>query len=112
VDASRSGKDTSGARKPILSASATRDKRRAMGYGLLMIKSFRHKGLEAFHRSGSKAGIQPDHAANAGLVDGLGRSGSCRADECAGMVITPTDRQLRRILVSACEWKLASDLSV
>ncbi|MDA8119616.1 MAG: peptidase, partial [Gammaproteobacteria bacterium] len=27
-----------------------------------MIKSFRHKGLEAFYRSGSKAGIQPDHA--------------------------------------------------
>ena len=27
-----------------------------------MIKSFRHKGLEAFHRTGSKAGIQPHHA--------------------------------------------------
>ena len=33
-----------------------------MGYSLLMIKSFRHKGLEAFYRSGSKAGIKPDHA--------------------------------------------------
>ncbi|WP_441006730.1 type II toxin-antitoxin system RelE/ParE family toxin [Acidithiobacillus thiooxidans] len=28
-----------------------------------MIKSFRHKGLHAFYESGSKAGIQPDHAA-------------------------------------------------
>lgn len=28
-----------------------------------MIKTFRHKGLEAFFRSGSKAGIQPHHAA-------------------------------------------------
>ena len=28
-----------------------------------MIQSFRHKGLEAFYRTGSKAGIQPDHAA-------------------------------------------------
>jgi len=28
-----------------------------------MIRSFRHKGLEAFYRSGSKAGIQPAHAA-------------------------------------------------
>lgn len=28
-----------------------------------MIKTFRHKGLEAFFRSGSKAGIQPNHAA-------------------------------------------------
>lgn len=27
-----------------------------------MIKSFRHKGLEAFYRTGSKAGIQPAHA--------------------------------------------------
>lgn len=28
-----------------------------------MIKTFRHKGLEAFFRTGSKAGIQPHHAA-------------------------------------------------
>ena len=27
-----------------------------------MIKSFRHKGLEAYFRTGSKAGIQPHHA--------------------------------------------------
>ena len=27
-----------------------------------MIKSFRHKGLERFFRTGSKAGIQPAHA--------------------------------------------------
>ena len=27
-----------------------------------MIHSFQHKGLEAFFRSGSKAGIRPDHA--------------------------------------------------
>ena len=27
-----------------------------------MIKTFRHKGLEAFFRTGSKAGIRPDHA--------------------------------------------------
>lgn len=28
-----------------------------------MIRTFRHKGLEAFFRTGSKAGIQPAHAA-------------------------------------------------
>ena len=28
-----------------------------------MIRSFRHKGLEVYFRSGSKAGIQPHHAA-------------------------------------------------
>ena len=27
-----------------------------------MIKTFRHKGLETFFRTGSKAGIQPHHA--------------------------------------------------
>lgn len=27
-----------------------------------MIKSFQHKGLEAFFRRGSKAGVQPKHA--------------------------------------------------
>jgi proteic killer suppression protein len=27
-----------------------------------VIKNFRHKGLQAFSESGSKAGIQPDHA--------------------------------------------------
>ena len=27
-----------------------------------MIRSFRHKGLETFFRTGSKKGIQPDHA--------------------------------------------------
>lgn len=27
-----------------------------------MIRSFRHKGLEEFFRTGSKAGIQPKHA--------------------------------------------------
>ena len=27
-----------------------------------MIKSFKHKGLEAFFRTGSKKGIQPHHA--------------------------------------------------
>lgn len=27
-----------------------------------MIKSFQHKGLEKFYRTGSKAGIRPEHA--------------------------------------------------
>ncbi len=28
-----------------------------------MVKSFKHKGLETFFRTGSKKGIQPHHAA-------------------------------------------------
>ncbi|MDP3090138.1 MAG: type II toxin-antitoxin system RelE/ParE family toxin [Nitrospira sp.] len=31
-----------------------------------MIRSFRHKGLQAFFETGSKAGIQPHHAARLG----------------------------------------------
>ena len=33
-----------------------------MGYNLYMIKSFAHKGLKEFFETGSKKGIQPDHA--------------------------------------------------
>jgi proteic killer suppression protein len=31
-------------------------------YNVHMIKSFRHKGVQSFFESGSKAGIQPSHA--------------------------------------------------
>jgi proteic killer suppression protein len=31
-----------------------------------VIKSFRHRGIEAFFNSGSKAGIQPHHASRLG----------------------------------------------
>lgn len=34
----------------------------ASRYNYQMIKHFRHKGLQAFFESGSKAGIRPDHA--------------------------------------------------
>lgn len=33
-----------------------------MLYTLSMIKNFKHAGLETFHRTGKKRGIQPDHA--------------------------------------------------
>ncbi len=36
-----------------------------------MIRSFRHAGLEAFFRKGSKAGIQPKHAKRLQLQLGL-----------------------------------------
>lgn len=34
----------------------------AIRYTIHVIKSFRHKGVERFFRTGSKAGIQPRHA--------------------------------------------------
>jgi len=36
-----------------------------------MIKSFRHKGLEKFYRTGSKAGIQAKHAPKLRRILGL-----------------------------------------
>ena len=33
-----------------------------------MIKSFKHKGLEKFYNTDSKAGIQPEHAKKLGII--------------------------------------------
>jgi toxin HigB-1 len=38
------------------------EKRNATLYNKAMIKTFRHKGLQAFFETSSKAGIQPHHA--------------------------------------------------
>ena len=47
------------------------DNRKATLYTRQMIKSFRHKGLEEFFRTGSKKGIQPRHAGKPRLILGL-----------------------------------------
>ena len=39
-----------------------------LGYNPVMIKSFAHKGLEQFFTTGSKAGIQPQHASRSRLI--------------------------------------------
>lgn len=39
-----------------------------MGYNVGMIKSFKHKGLEKFYRTGSNAGIQANHAKRLRLI--------------------------------------------
>lgn len=38
----------------------------ALLYSARMIKSFKHSGLEAFFKTGKKAGIQPHHAPKLG----------------------------------------------
>lgn len=45
--------------------------RNAIGYTLFMIRDFKHKGLEKFFLTGSKAGIHADHAKKLRLI--LGR---------------------------------------
>lgn len=42
--------------------------RNVLGYNFLMIKTFRHKGIEAFYSTGSRAGIQPKHADRLRLI--------------------------------------------
>ncbi len=42
-----------------------------IGYTRFVIRSFRHKGLERFFRSGSKAGIKPEHAKRLRLLLGV-----------------------------------------
>lgn len=45
------------------------------GYNLHMIKSFAHKGLKDFFETGSKKGIQPEHAPKLGrMLDRLDAS--------------------------------------
>ena len=45
------------------------------GYNINMIKSFNHKGLKEFFETGSKRGIQPEHAPKLGrMLDRLDAS--------------------------------------
>ncbi|MHB9043302.1 type II toxin-antitoxin system RelE/ParE family toxin [Acidithiobacillus sp.] len=54
-----------------------------------MIKTFRHKGLEAFYRTGSKAGNQPSHAAKLWvLLTALDAAEVPEQMKCAGVAPT------------------------
>jgi proteic killer suppression protein len=46
----------------------TLDKCNLWGYKELMIKSFKHKGLEDFFYTGKKKGIKPEHADRLGRI--------------------------------------------
>ena len=49
--------------------------RHVTGYNINMIKSFNHKGLKEFFETGSKRGIQPEHAPKLGrMLDRLDAS--------------------------------------
>ncbi len=56
------------------------DTRYVTGYNLIMIKSFAHKGLKDYYETGSKKGIQPEHAPKLGrMLDRLDAS-TCPED--------------------------------
>ena len=56
------GKSTAGRSGVHESGSSPTCKASLVSLRLAVIRSFRHKGLEAFFRRGTKAGIQPQHA--------------------------------------------------
>lgn len=45
--------------------------RKDTGYNLIMIRSFRHKGLEKFYATGGKAGIKAGHASKLRRILGV-----------------------------------------
>lgn len=55
-----------------------------------MIRSFRHKGLQRFFDSGSKAGIQPSHADRLRLILGRLDASTAPGDmDLPGLVLHP-----------------------
>jgi len=55
-----------------------------------MIKSFAHKGLKDFFETGSKKGIQPDHAAKLGrMLDRLDASTNAQDMNLPGYALHP-----------------------
>jgi hypothetical protein len=77
-----------------------------------MILSFKHKGIEKFYTSGSKAGIQPEHTEaqhHSSVSDsrkGAERYGSRRLGTAS------VEGRDGGTLVGKGEWKLASDVSI
>lgn len=59
------------------------------------IKSFRHKGLEEFHLTGSKRGIRPEHAAKlADVLDVLNRAATVNDTAYPGSFLHPLKGEL------------------
>jgi proteic killer suppression protein len=55
-----------------------------------MIRSFRHKGLQRFFESGSKSGIQPNHADRLRLILGRLNASTAPGDmDLPGLVLSP-----------------------
>lgn len=65
-------------------------------YALRVIRSFRHAGIEQFFRTGSKAGIQPKHAAKLAIqLFALNRAKSAMDMNASGWVLHPLKGELQ-----------------
>jgi hypothetical protein len=78
-----------------------------------MIRSFKHAGLEKFFATGSKAGIQPAHAAKLEvLLTALNKADSVSAMGGPSLESPCTARRSQGPLVGQSEWQLAHHLSL
>jgi len=81
----------------------------ARRYAIRVIKSFRHAGVEKFFLTGSKAGIQPSHAAKLSIqLFALNRARSAGDMDAPGWDLHPLHGELRghwSIKVNA-NWRL------
>lgn len=67
-----------------------------MRYAIRVIKSFRHAGLERFFANGSKAGIQPKHAARLAMqLFALNRAKSAKDMDAPGWRLHALSGELR-----------------
>ena len=76
-----------------------------------MIKSFRHAGIEKFFATGSKAGIQPAHAAKLSLqLFQLNRAKTANDMDAPGWRLHPLHGDLKPIANCEGQWQLAIDI--
>ncbi len=81
---------------------------RATRYTLPMIKSFLHKGLRQFYETGSKSGIQPQHARRLTMqLTALDTATTIRGHGYPGLQAACAEGARQRPLVDLGEWKLA-----
>lgn len=79
---------------------------------IIMIKSFAHKGLKDFFESGSKKGIQPEHAPKLGrMLDRLDASTNPQDMNLPGYRLHPLKGD-KQDMVRYSEWELADDIYV
>ena len=67
-----------------------------MGYVLPVIRTFKHKGLEAFFLDGSRKGIQPGHSMRlADILDRLDAAATVQDMDFPGSGLHPLKGQLK-----------------
>jgi plasmid maintenance system killer protein len=78
-----------------------------------MIIGFRHKGLEAFYRTGSTRGVQVAHTAKlARILAAIDAASASDELNLPSFKLHPLKGQAQRTLVDMGEWQLARNISL